>query len=134
MQRSTFAPVRDVFRAVAVTVVPEARALDETAWSELESTIEKGLETRPASIRRQLRLFVRAIDILPLFRFARTFRALVDARRTSFLLALQDSAFLLIRRGFWGLRTLIFMGYYGRDEAQRAIGYRAAAAGWDARP
>lgn len=133
MQNGTFAPVRDVFRAVAVTVVPEAQSLDEKAWNELESTIDKGLEARPESIRRQLRLFLRAIDVLPLFRFARKFRQLDFEKRTRFLLALQDSPLLLIRRGFWGLRTLVFMGYYGRDEAQRAIGYRANVRGWDVR-
>ncbi len=133
MQNGTFAPVRDIFRAVAVTVVPEAQALDDAAWSEVEATIEKGLETRPESMRRQLRLLLRAIDVLPLFRFARNFRALDPEKRTSFLLALQNSPLLLLRRGFWGLRTLVFMGYYGRDEAQRAIGYRADPRGWDVR-
>jgi hypothetical protein len=133
MQRGTFAPVRDIFRAVAITIVPEAEALDDSGWSELESAIEKGLETRPESMRRQLRLFVHAIDFLPLFRFARKFRSLDSAKRTAFLLALQDSPLLLLRRGFWGLRTLVFMGYYGRDDAQRTIGYRADPRGWEVR-
>ena len=133
MQAGTFAPVRDVFRAVAVTVVPEAQALDEKAWGEVEATIEKGLESRPESMKRQLRLFLRAIDVLPLFRFARKFTALDFDQRTKFLLALQDSPLLLIRRGFWGVRTLVYMGYYGRDDAQRAIGYRADPRGWEVR-
>jgi len=133
MRDSTFAPVRDAFRAVAGTIVPEAQSLDERAWTELESAIDTGLQTRPDSMRRQLRIFVRAIDVLPLFRFAKRFRALDPAQRTQFLLALQDSSLLLIRRGFWGLRTLVFMGYYGREEAQRAIGYRADPRGWEAR-
>ena len=133
MQPSTFAPVRGIFRAVAVTVVPEAQALDERAWGEVEAAIEKGLETRPASMRRQLRMFVRAIDLLPYFRFAKRFRSLDAAKRTAFLSTLQDSPLLLIRRGFWGLRTLVFMGYYGREDAQRAIGYRADPRGWEIR-
>ena len=122
-----------ILRAIAITVVPEAEALDEKGWSELEAAMEKGLEVRPASIRRQLWMFVRAIDKLPLARFGKTFRALDKPKRTAFLLSLQNSPLLLIRRGFWGLRTLIFMGYYGRDDAQRAIGYRADPRGWEAR-
>lgn len=133
MEHATFGPVRDAFRAVAATIVPEAQTLDERAWSELESAIESGLQTRPDSMKRQLRLFVRAIDVLPLFRFAKTFRTLDTPKRTRFLLALQDSPLLLIRRGFWGLRTLVFMGYYGREDAQRTIGYRADRRGWEAR-
>ena len=40
---------------------------------------------------------------------------------------------LAVRRGFWGLRTLVFMGYYARPEAAAAIGYRADVRGWEAR-
>jgi len=129
----TFASVRDIFRAIAVTIVPEAQALDDGGWSEVEAAIEKGLETRPESMRRQLRLFVRAIDTLAFGRYGKKFHSLDPAKRTAFLLALENSRLLLIRRGFWGLRTLVFMGYYGRDDAQRAIGYRADPRGWELR-
>ena len=133
MSNATFAPVRDRFRVIARTIVPEAETLDEGGWAELESIVEQGLATRPSSVRRQLRLFVRALDFLPLLRFGRTFRALDQQRRTRFLLAVQDAPLLLVRRGFWGLRTLVFMGYYGRTGAAAAIGYRADARGWEIR-
>lgn len=80
-----------------------------------------------------MRLFVRALDLLPLLRFGRTFRALDRQRRTQFLLAVQDAPLLLVRRGFWGLRTLVFMGYYGRAGAAATIGYRADLRGWEIR-
>lgn len=130
---STFATVREPFRAIARTIVPEAAALDEAAWTELESIIDKGLESRPQSIPRQLRILVRALDVLPLLRFGRTFRDLDPNRRTRFLLAIQNAPLLLLRRGFWGLRTLVFMGYYGRAAAARAIGWRATTRGWEGR-
>ena len=130
---STFGPVRESFRALAATIVPEAKGLDAPAWGDLERIVEEGLASRPASIRRQLRLLVRALDLLPVLRFGKSFRALDPARRTAFLLAVQDAPVLLLRRGFWGLRTLVFMGYYSRPEARDEIGYRADARGWDAR-
>lgn len=130
MSASTFAPVRETFRALATSIVPEAVRLDEKGWSELESIVEEGLAARPASIRRQLRLFVRALNFLPLLRFGRTFRSLDPGRRTAFLLSVQDAPLLLVRRGFWGIRTLVFMGYYSRDEARHEVGYRAALRGW----
>ena len=130
---STFDSVRASFRSIARTIVPEAEALDETQWIEVERIIEQGLASRPASVRRQLRMLVRALDLLPLFRFGRTFRALDGERRTRFLLAIQDAPLLLLRRGFWGLRTLVFMGYYGRAAAAASIGYRADPRGWEAR-
>jgi len=125
--------MQSTFRALAETIVPEAKALDGNGCSELEAIVENGLASRPRSVRRQFRLFIAAINFLPLFRFGRTFRALSAARRTAFLHRLEGSPLLLIRRGFWGVRTLVFMGYYGRDAARDAIGYRADVRGWEAR-
>jgi hypothetical protein len=66
-------------------------------------------------------------------RRGRRFPRLAPAGRVRCLLRFQDSPILLLRRGFWGLRTLAFMGYYGRAEAAAGIGYAASAAGWEAR-
>jgi hypothetical protein len=130
---TTFAPVRASFRKLAVTIVPEAEALDERGWEELEQIIERGLASRPDSIRRQLRILVRALNVLPLVRFGKTFSALDSVKRTAFLEGVQNAPLLLLRRGFWGLRTLVFMGYYARDGARQAIGYRADPRGWAVR-
>ena len=130
---ATFASVRASFRALASTIVPEALALDERAWEEVERIIDDGLASRPASIKRQLRILVRALNVLPLFRFGRTFAALDAPARAAFLTKIQNAPLLLLRRGFWGLRTLVFMGYYGRDDARAAIGYRADVRGWELR-
>ncbi len=128
------APVRDTFRAIAVTVVPEASALDEPGWCALEALVEKTLARRPAAMRRQVVAFVRAIEHLPRLRWGRPFSALGPEERTRFLSGLEHAPVLLLRRGFWGLRTLVFLGYYARPEAAAAIGYRADARGWEARP
>ena len=132
MPSSPFSSVRSVFRAVATTVVPEAERLDEPGWLELEGIIGTALEARPAGIRRQLTLFIRALDFLPIFRYGRTFQGLDPTLRNTFLLGIQDAPLLLFRRGFWGLRTLIFMGYYGRGEGRAETGYRADPRGWEA--
>ena len=133
MTPSTFGPVQEAFRALARTIVPESAELDEKGWTELEGIVETGLANRPAALRRQLRLLVRILDLLPLAWHGRRFRSLDPPRRTAFLLAVQDAPLLLLRRGFWGLRTLVFMGFYGRDAARTGIGYRAEARGWEAR-
>jgi len=113
-----------------MTVVPEAAGLDVAGWDEFDRVVENGLASRPPSIRRQLRFLVRLLDVLPLLRYGRTFRALDAESRTRFLRAIQDAPLLLLRRGFWGLRTLVFMGYYGRASAAAEIGYRADLRGW----
>lgn len=123
-------PVDDVFRAAARGIVPEAETLSPEAWDALEDIVEHALADRPAAMRQQLQLFLRALDLLPLFRHGRRLRALDPARRTRFLAGIQDSRIHKLRQGFWGLRTLVYMGYYARPEAGAAIGYDARLRGW----
>jgi hypothetical protein len=130
--RSVLAPVRAVFRAVVVTVVPDAKQLDEPSWLALEELVEDALDIRPPALRGQLQLFLRAIEWLPVVRYGRTFAGLGDEQRSRVLRYLQDHPVERIRCGFWGLRTLAFLGYYGRPEGAHAIGYAPDPRGWEA--
>lgn len=131
--RGHLAPVQPQFRALAEAFVPGVRGLPPAEWEELFGVVDRALDDRTPEIRRQLLLFVRLVDWLPLVRYGRRLRALEPDRRRSFLARLQDAPILAVRRGVWGLRTLAFMGYYGRPDAHREIGYRAHPDGWDAR-
>lgn len=121
------------FRAICTAVVPEAAGLDEAGWHDLEAIVRRALATRPAVVRRQLALFTRLLDIVALLRTRHTLAGLSPRARWELLDALSRSRLLLVRRGIWGLRTLVFMGYYARPQAAHDIGYRASAAGWSAR-
>ena len=121
-----------VFRAVVSTVVPEAVNLDEPRWVELERVVEATLGARPRNLQRQLRLLLGGIQWLPVLGYGRTFTSLDPARRARFLSTLQDHPVQLIRKGFFGLRTLALLGYYGRPEAAGGIGYAADPRGWEA--
>lgn len=125
-------PVWPTMRAVALTVVPDARNLDEGSWREMRRVIEWALEPRPPQVARQLRALLRVVQWLPLARYGRRFTALDATRRERFLAALQDCPLTLVRRGAWGLRTLALMGYYGRSEAAHEIGYAPDLRGWGA--
>lgn len=127
------AAVSPTFRAIAATVVPEAAALDADGWGALEGIVEQALLLRPPRMRRQLVVFIRAIEWLPLLRYGRRFSRLDTPRRARFLAALQESPLLLLRRGFWGVRTLALMGYYAQPRTAASIGYRADPRGWAAR-
>ena len=112
--------------------MPEARQLPAEEWAALERIVESALAERPA-LRRQLALFLHVLEWAPLLRFGRRLSALDPVRRTRFLEAVQAAPLLLLRHGFWGLRTLVFLGYYGRLAAPAEIGYRADPRGWEAR-
>lgn len=133
MPAPLLAPVRRTLRAIAGAVVPEAERLNDAEWAEMEGIVEWAVAQRPRAMQRQLVTFIRAINVLPVARFGRTFAALDPARRTRVLRALESHPLLVLRRGFWGLRTLLFMGFYTRPEAMREIGYAADPRGWEAR-
>ena len=122
-----------VFRSVAGAVVPAMQNLDEPTWHRVGSVVEHALAQRPASVRAQLALFLRMLNVLSVMRTGRPIRKLEVADRARFLSGIERSRVMLLRRGFWGLRTLIFMGYYTLPEAKAEIGYRASAAGWQVR-
>lgn len=127
------APIRRQFRSLAAVIVPAAAALDDAGWREVEAIVERALASRPAKLRRQIALFVRLLTVAPLLRHGRRFPSLDSAAQARFLGAVERAPLLLLRRGFWGLRTLVYMGYYGRPAAAALVGYRADARGWDAR-
>ncbi len=133
MDPRPLASVESRFRSLAAAIVPEAASLDEAGWREALAIVEGALAPRPEGMRRQLRLLIRVLHALPVLRYGRTFDRLDSRRKTAFLEWVQDAPVLLLRRGFWGLRTLALMGYWARPAAAREIGYRATAAGWSAR-
>lgn len=133
MTAAVLLPVGATFRAVAMTVVPETAALEPKEWEVLERGVEAALSQRPETMRRQLVLFLRVIEYLPLLSHRGRFSRLDLAARLAICRRLERSPRLLIRRGLWGLRTLIFMGYYGQPAVQGRLGYRAHPDGWSAR-
>ena len=122
-----------LFRAVATCVVPEAGGLDAAQWDEMAAIVARAIAARPRALQRQLALFFTLLEWLPLLRYGRRLSRLDAERRARVLDRLQRAPVLLLRRGFWGVRTLILLGYYGRPAAAAAIGYRADARGWEAR-
>ena len=133
MPTSLLAPVRPILHAIARSVVPETASLDDRGWGVLEHTIATALAARDERTRRQVIAFVRLLDVLPVLRYGRRLAHLPSRQRTAFLERIERSSVLLVRRGFWGVRTLIFMGYYTQPEIVSAIGYRAAPGGWAVR-
>ncbi len=126
-------PVRRSFRALAGTILPETRTMGPFAWERAEHIVENALAPRPPALKRQLRFFIRAADWLAVLRWGRPFHRLQPEARVRWLEILESAPLLAIRRGFWGLRTLVFMGYYGQESIHEEIGYRARSGGWEAR-
>jgi len=124
---------RTAFRAIAESFVPETAGLTGPGWDELERIVEQALADRPGSIQRQVLLFIRILDLIAGLRYGRGLARLDPGVRRRLLDRIGHAWLLPFRRGVWGLRTLVMMGYYTRPDVQAAVGYRASAAGWAAR-
>jgi hypothetical protein len=130
---TTLAPVRDLFRAVTRAVAPLSAGFDEGEWKRAEDIVNGALARRPASVRRQLPLFLRVVDLLARLRFGRGLPSLDATRVRRILFWLERAPALLLRRGVWGVRTLAFMGVYGQPTRREALGYEASLRGWQDR-
>ena len=122
--------LRGPLRAIGGVVLPDPEALDEEGWQKAEAVMEHALALRPAKVKQQLKFFLRMVNVLPVLTTGRTLEKLSLKRRAAFLQRLQRSPLLPVRRGIWGVRTLIFMGYYTQDSIRKGIGYRADPWGW----
>lgn len=134
MHSSPTAPLPPVFRAATETVAPRALGFGDADWARAEAIIQGALAVRPAAVQRQLRLFLKVLQLLPIARYLKPFTALSSAQRLAVLTRLERSPLLLLRRGVWGVRTLGFMAVYAQPDVQAAVGYRGDPRGWEVRP
>jgi len=124
---------RPKLHALATSFVPETALATAAQWAALESAVERAVSAKPESLRRQLRWLIRLVDAAARIRYGRRLERLNSARRLALLESLAASHVLLLRRGIWGLRTLVLLGWYTQPDVAAELGYRASSAGWGAR-
>lgn len=112
-----------VLERVARRVAPGVAALPAQEHARFIEIVDRALMERPPGMRRQLSVFLLVIRWLPLLRWGRPFERLDGPRQDAMLKFLQDGPVDAFRKGFWGLKALIFMGYYGREDAWAEVGY-----------
>ncbi len=124
---------RPGLRALARGFVPEAAQLDDAGWTSFERLLDQAVRARPPAVARQLGAFLRLLGGWSRVRYGRPLGELAPPEATALLRGFAASPLLLLRRGVWGLRTLVFLGYYADEARAASLGYRAQAAGWSAR-
>lgn len=108
---------------IAARIVPETAELDDAGRRRFTEIIDGALGDRPPGVRRQFATFLGVLDWAPVLRYGRRFAALAPRRQDAVLRWFEDCPVALPRKGFWGLKAMVFMGYYGQPEVHRLIGY-----------
>lgn len=116
---------------VAGRIAPASKGLSQGERAEFQRLVDHALAGRSRRERTQLKLFLWAARWLPVLRHGRRFDALSPAEQDAFLTWLERGPVALLRQGFWGVKTLVYLGYYGRPASWPAIGYRPAWNGND---
>ncbi|MCL4557794.1 MAG: hypothetical protein M1491_04075 [Deltaproteobacteria bacterium] len=124
---------RDVFEAVAVTVIPQdggfpAGAADVDMMAILKDSVS-------AFGRRiiLLRIFFHFIDVLPIVTFSRPrrFRHLDRVDREAFIRGLGESRWIANRMIFLVIKVVMMTLFYSSPEVEKQIGFKSGCAAED---
>lgn len=114
---------------IGVRIAPGLGRLDERERERVRAIIERAIAMRPPAVRRQLGAFLNLVRWAPVVRYGAPFDRLAPARQDAVLRWFQDAPIGRLRSGFWGVKTLVYMGYYGRGGTGEEIGYRPSRSG-----
>jgi len=114
----------DFLRVLAARIVPETAELDPAGRNRFDTIIDQALAGRDPEVRRQFATFLGVVRWAPLPRFGRPFEKLSGEHQDAVLRWFEDCPVGLLRSGTWGLKAMVFMGYYGQPETNHLVGYR----------
>jgi hypothetical protein len=109
--------------SLAACIVPESAGAPPQVTGPLLAAIDEELRPRPRLQQVEFKLLLLAIRWMTVPFTLRWFERLPAARQARWLRLLESAPLTLLRVGIWGLKTLVFLGYYTQDGVQRRILY-----------
>jgi hypothetical protein len=102
---------------LAACVVPESAAAPDRQIHALVAAVDDQLKPRPRLQQLEFKLLLLGLGGMTL---------LPGGWQVRLLHFLEGFPIRLVRVGIWGLKTLIYLGYYGQDDVQKRIRYLPA--------
>jgi hypothetical protein len=99
---------------LASCIVPETAGSPAEVTDGMVSAVDAQLKPRPRSQQLAFKLLLLGLAGMTL---------LPRQWQTRALQWLENFPLRLVRVGIWGLKTLVFLGYYGQESIQRRVGY-----------
>ena len=104
-------------------IVPEIADAPVDVRYRVVATINEALALQAPSQRRMFKLLLFALQWMTLPFTLHRLEQLPPRWQDALLRFLEGGPVRLMRVGIWGVKTLIFMGYYGQDATERRIQY-----------
>lgn len=104
---------------LAERIVPEVADAAPDVQSRLVAVVDAELAQRPRNQQLQVKLLLFVLRWMTLLPFER----LPGRWQDALLHLLEGAPLTILRVGIWGLKTLIFMGYYSQNTVDRRIHY-----------
>jgi hypothetical protein len=109
--------------AVAGVIIPSVGSLDEKGRRRFAAIVNVAMSDKPPKVVGQFKFFLFMLRWMTLPFFLRPFDRLGITSQTRVMRFLEYFPIGLVRTGIWGLKALVFMGYYGQPAISKAIGY-----------
>jgi hypothetical protein len=117
-------PAARTFRSAAAVILPDAEGAPPLEAADIVAIADRALARRPVGDQKRFILFLAMLEWLPLLRFGRSFSELPLDKRARMLESLGESRLSSkFRQGYFGLKTFVLMGHYGRAATFDEIGY-----------
>jgi len=105
---------RRFLRKLAALIVPETEGASASVADAMISAVDDQLRPRPRLQQLEFKLLLLGLGWMTL---------LPRGWRVWLLHRLENFPLRLVRVGLWGLKTLIYLGYYGQEPIQQRIRY-----------
>jgi hypothetical protein len=108
---------------LAARIVPESAGAPVQVTDPLLAAVDQELRPRPRLQQLEFKLLLFAIRWMTVPFTLHRFERLPGERQDRWLGFLENAPLTLLRVGIWGLKTLVFLGYYTQDGVLQRIVY-----------
>ena len=108
---------------LAARIVPESAGAPPQVADPLLAAVDEELRPRPRLQQLEFKLLLFAIRWMTVPFTLHRFERLPGERQDRWLDFLENAPLTLLRVGIWGLKTLVFLGYYTQDGVLQRIVY-----------
>ena len=111
------------FQALQHCLIPRSQKFNDVQKQDSIKLVNDFVGKMPAATQRKLSLFFKVINLISVATGSHLFQNLSSEKRTKVMHLFFDSPVGLLRKGFWGVSTLVKLSVFGQPSLYTDIGY-----------